>query len=1332
MPPAIEWQKCFGGSGDDGAYSIRQTNDGGFIMCGSTTSDDGQVVGTSHNLNGLRINRDFWIVKMNSAGMLQWQKRLGGTNDDVALSVQQTSDNGYIVAGWTQSDDGDLAGLHIGNSDYWILKLDSQGNTQWSKCFGGSLVDIANSIQQTADGGYIVAGSSQSTNGDVTGNHPNNFSSTTDCWIIKLNNAGTIEWQKSLGGSGEDIASSIKQTADGGYIVGGVTSSPDGDVTAAKGYNDFWVIKLDNTGKIQWQKALGGTGDDGASSIQPCTDGGYIVAGYSNSTDGNVTGNHGGGFGGYDYWIVKTDATGNIVWQKSLGGTSPDKAQSIGLTSDGGYIVVGDSNSQDGDAATNHGTFYGNNDYWIIKLNAAGNIEWQRSIGGSDTDRAYSIEQTANNGFIIAGYTNSFNGDITGKSPGSDCWIVRLNAAPCLPSISIANASNSICAGSPATFTATEFNGGSNPAYQWKRNGINTGTNSSSYSSTTLNNGDRISCVLSSNAVCATTTVVTSDTIIVQISQPPVANLITSGGNCLGASTLIVRTADTLSTITWYHNNLPVQTTAATSAATSGITVAGGNGQGAAGNQLSSPWTVFVDGSQNVYVADADNKRIQKWAPGATSGITVVDDNGAVNQMVPYGVYVDKSDNIYVANFVTHRIQKWLPAATTGITVAGGNGQGAAADQFNSPVGVYVDAAGNLYVTDYNNNRIHKWLFNATSGMTIAGGNGAGPAASQLDHPNGDVNVDANGNVYIADGGNYRVVKWAPGATVGVTVAGGNGAGSAANQLNGVGGIFVDAAGNIYIADASNHRVQKWAPGATSGVTVAGGNGQGSAANQLKFPNDVFVAANGDMYIADFYNFRIQKWVQQSTIDSTYKPLQPGSYTAMVTNVAGCTFTTNAVVIQPSLTPAVSITASATSVCEGSPITFTAIPANGGAAPAYQWKINGTAAGSGGNTFTTTALHHSDTVTCILTSNAVTCLTSSTATSNNIVVSVIPTVTPAVTISSNPAIVCAATPVTFTATPVNGGAGPTFQWQLNGKNVAGNAAAYTPGNLTGGDKINVVLTSNASCLTSPTVTSNSMVVNMPVVSTVTIAAAATTICKGANATFTATAANEGPTPVYQWKINGINTGGNNSVFATRLLQNSDQVTCTLTGILPCSAPVNSNSITISVASEPGITIRPDTAIMYGGQVVLTTSATDIISAYKWSPSAGLSSDTGSHPVASPSTTTTYTLLATSPQGCIAQKQVTITVNQVVRVTNAFSPNGDGINDVWTIPGIAAFPASTVEVFDRYGSLIFRSVGYNKPWDGTHKGKALPVGTYYYIVDTKSKGQPIAGWVAILK
>ena len=288
QPPSIQWQKTLGGPGGDHAQSIIQTLDGGYIVAGLCSSNGGNVTG-NHG------SRDYWIVKLSTIGVIQWQKSLGGTSVDGANSICQTTDGGYVVAGYSNSNNGDVTGNH-GSQDYWIVKLSSTGIIQWQKSLGGTSNEEANSIYQTTDGGYIVAGYSFSSDGDVTGNH-----GSRDYWIVKLTSTGIIQWQKSLGGTGSDIALSIKQTLDGGYIIAGLsTTFNNGDVTSSHGSGDYWIVKLSSTGVILWQKSLGGSEWEYAYDVIQTIDGGFVVAGYSNSTDGDVTGNTGA-----DYWIVK-------------------------------------------------------------------------------------------------------------------------------------------------------------------------------------------------------------------------------------------------------------------------------------------------------------------------------------------------------------------------------------------------------------------------------------------------------------------------------------------------------------------------------------------------------------------------------------------------------------------------------------------------------------------------------------------------------------------------------------------------------------------------------------------------------------------------------------------------------------------------------------------------------------------------------------------------------------------------------------------------------------------------------------------------------------------
>jgi len=302
------------------------------------------------NLSGNQNSETINVIVNNG------QKTFGGNSFDKAYSVQQTTDGGYIVAGYTDR--------------YWIydvciLKLDSNENLVWQKTFGGNGNDEAYSIQQTTDGGYIVAGYTDSFG---AGN--------LDVYILKLNSDGSLAWQKTFGGNGDDEAYSIQQTTDGGYIVAGYTDS------FGAGSYDVYILRLNSDGSLAWQKTFGGNSRDEAYSIQQTTDGGYIVAGYT----------------GLGVYILKLDSNENLVWGKTFGGGLDDKAYSIQQTTDGGYIVAGYTWS--------FGT--GSDDAYVLKLNSDGSLAWQKTFGGNRDDKAYSVELTTDGGYIVAGYTWSF------------------------------------------------------------------------------------------------------------------------------------------------------------------------------------------------------------------------------------------------------------------------------------------------------------------------------------------------------------------------------------------------------------------------------------------------------------------------------------------------------------------------------------------------------------------------------------------------------------------------------------------------------------------------------------------------------------------------------------------------------------------------------------------------------------------------------------------------------------------------------------------------------------------------------------------------------------
>ncbi len=403
--PEIGWAKCYGGTALETANFIGLTNNGGYVFTGRTLSNDGDVSGN----NG---NYDYWVVNIDNSGEIEWAKCFGGTLDEIAYSVVQTFDNGYIISGSTSSSDGDVINFH-GLADYFVVKLDASGNKVWAKAYGGTNGDYGYSIQQTLDSNYIVTGIASSNDGDVSHNIGG-----WDYWIIKLNSIGDTIWTRSYGGSQMDYARSIALSKDGGYIVGGYTQSDDGDVSKNYGEHDIWIVKLNSSGDTLWTRSYGGSLDDYAYSIKETSDGGYIVVGFTRSNDGCVSGNNGES----DYYILKLNSFGDTVWTKCIGGYFEDVAYSVYQTMDSGYIIAGYTSS-----GLDLPDFHGARDYWIVKLDSIGNVIWKKCLGGSTLDEGSSIAQTLDGGFIVAGLATSDNGDVTGSHGEGDAWIVKLS-----------------------------------------------------------------------------------------------------------------------------------------------------------------------------------------------------------------------------------------------------------------------------------------------------------------------------------------------------------------------------------------------------------------------------------------------------------------------------------------------------------------------------------------------------------------------------------------------------------------------------------------------------------------------------------------------------------------------------------------------------------------------------------------------------------------------------------------------------------------------------------------------------------------------------------------
>ena len=419
-----KWDQRYGGSNDDELWSFQQTVDGGFLLGGASRSP---ISGdkTQSDWDTTLNSDDYWVVKIDSIGNKQWDKRFGGLGEDLFSRSGQILDDGYILGGYSTSGmNGNKSQPSWGEGDYWIIKIDSQGNQLWDKRFGGVGDDFLSSIVYTSDGGYLAGGFSNSpVSGDKT--QPNwainNISD--DYWVVKTDSLGIKQWDKRFGGVGEDGLRAMQRTTDGGYILGGSSGSDSsGDKTQPLwGPNalNYWIIKIDSVGNKKWDRAFGGTSEDELYSLQQTTDGGYILGGYSYS-DSNSLGHKTATKTGY--WIVKTDSIGNWQWDKAFDGAY--SFYSVIQTSDQGYLLSGNSSQTfaGGDKTENN---LGLDQTWIVKTDLLGNKQWDKTIFTPESHDGWAI-QTKEGCYAVANTSGGLGGYKSQPAwdSSADYWIV--------------------------------------------------------------------------------------------------------------------------------------------------------------------------------------------------------------------------------------------------------------------------------------------------------------------------------------------------------------------------------------------------------------------------------------------------------------------------------------------------------------------------------------------------------------------------------------------------------------------------------------------------------------------------------------------------------------------------------------------------------------------------------------------------------------------------------------------------------------------------------------------------------------------------------------------
>jgi hypothetical protein len=358
QPLVVTFNKTYGEPDAETGRFVQQTSDDGYIITGDTDS-----FGAG----------DVWLVKTDSTGKEVWNRTFGGTQGDRGNCVRQTTDDGYIITG---KKDGDYDGI----GDIWLIKTDSTGNKEWDKTFGGEDEDNGFCVQQTTDGGYIIIGKTRSFG-----------AGKSDIWLIKTDYTGNMLWNRTFGGIDSDGGFCVQQTIDGGYIITGNTE--------VDYFTDVWLIKTDSEGNKEWDKTFGRKYFDNGLCVQQTSEGGYIITGYT----------HRFGTNDWDYLLIKTDSNGNMMWNITFGGREDDVSMYVQQTTDGGYILTGDTQSFGA----------GGSDFWLIKTDSTGNVLWNKTFGGTGNDYGYCVQQTTDGGYVITGLTSSFG------AGSFDVWLIK-------------------------------------------------------------------------------------------------------------------------------------------------------------------------------------------------------------------------------------------------------------------------------------------------------------------------------------------------------------------------------------------------------------------------------------------------------------------------------------------------------------------------------------------------------------------------------------------------------------------------------------------------------------------------------------------------------------------------------------------------------------------------------------------------------------------------------------------------------------------------------------------------------------------------------------------
>jgi hypothetical protein len=413
--------KTFGGSLDEKIGGVVKTNDGGMIVVGHTNSADGDI-------NKQYDQIDIWIIKIDSQGNKVWSKTIGGSKNDFGTSIIATNDGNFIISGYTESSDG-IVPSNFGFHDFLVVKINSSGEVIWSRNYGFSGHDHAHKIIQTSDGGYFVVGFSEYSGIEGSGGTQNNgeghemghkgvLHGSGEYIGVKIDGQGNFMWYRYFGGTQNDRVNDVVEANDGGLVMVGYSESSNFDITDSKGSYDFWVVKINANGSLNWKYNYGGSAIDQAYGITKTNNNSYLIVGRTNSLDNDVSKS----LGGFDAWLIHIDDHGHLIWNKSLGGSEFDSAEQIRMLSNGNFGIVGNTRS------ILNNSNKGQNDYWFLEVDNKANskVYWQKTFGGSNIDIAKDFYQNNNNEIFIVGESQSSDFDVNLNRGNNDLWMLKL------------------------------------------------------------------------------------------------------------------------------------------------------------------------------------------------------------------------------------------------------------------------------------------------------------------------------------------------------------------------------------------------------------------------------------------------------------------------------------------------------------------------------------------------------------------------------------------------------------------------------------------------------------------------------------------------------------------------------------------------------------------------------------------------------------------------------------------------------------------------------------------------------------------------------------------